>query len=204
MNLVRINLFIALTVLVALNGCNSKQPRFRGSSDSGSKKDLVAISEIQPAYVDKDYQFRIDPPSTKWRLFGDPESRKVLPDAVAAGIRVDGTYGGGVVEPIEDTDLDSLAKFIQENLKAALPDVESDPAQEIVFEGIPAIKFTSTGSTNDTRFYYTHLLFVRQDFGFQLITRRPNRSSQSAVLVRTTGLASSSRRGLSARTQPIA
>ncbi len=158
-------LFLAVTLALPL-GCKPKS----NQSQRAKTENLVAVSAPQAVHVDEDYQFKLKSPSDKWKILGEKEIRNIIPDAVAGGFRVGGTYGAVIIEPLGNDEVLPYANLLQQNLFSVLTNCESSPPTKLDFQGHSAYRFASSGQVEGTSVYYTHVVLSNKGFGYQLIT----------------------------------
>ena len=130
-------------------------------------QDLVAVAETQPPLIDEDYCFRLAAPNNKWKLLDDREVQQLLPDAVAGMMAAGGFFGVVIVEPMPTEDLLLLAELLRDN--SVMLDGGTTSIEEVSFQDRPAMRFQRSGLTNGMDLTFEHLVFVHQEFAYQLV-----------------------------------
>jgi hypothetical protein len=148
---------------LALAGC---QDWFSSGTPQPPASDYSPTTTAKPI-VDTDYHFRLSPPGGEWRLMGESEIRKMVPDALAGAIHPQGMFGVVVVEPAPGVAADELAAVVAENMD--LEDKQIGPFEPLDYAGKPATRFSVTGTTEGLRFRYVNHVFLHQGYFYQVM-----------------------------------
>lgn len=127
----------------------------------------VAAQSADGGVTDEDYRFRLAPPGGGWRVFGEKEARRVVPDAVAGGVHDRGFFGAVIVEGAPGVELKPMAELVLENLPIEGKVV--DDFSSVTFCGRPAIRFKVHGLINGVEFAYQSILFLNEGHLYQVI-----------------------------------
>jgi hypothetical protein len=128
------------------------------------------IARGQEFYEDPDYRFRIDSPGPDWKLLNEAEARALSPDAIAGLTDIRSNHFFVVLESAPGVDLDVYADILRENLDGE--DIELGPIESVSFHDLPARRWSASTTTQGLRYQYRSLIFVREQFLFQLIGYR--------------------------------
>lgn len=143
----------------------------KGSSERKTESKKVTVSSKADAteeLVDDDYRFRIGWPGKGWKLLAEKEIRKMSPDAVAGAMnQTHKVYGAVIVESATSTDLEGMARLIQEGRPVENPDF--GPTQKITFAGTDAVRFDMTGLAQGVPVMMDTIIFLHDDYAYQLV-----------------------------------
>jgi hypothetical protein len=139
--------------------------------EASACKKVSSLLGIQEPIVDQDYQFRLESPGRRWKLLGEPEARRLVPDAIA-GASLTGTgtksqFAAIIVERYSG-DLDSYVQLLMDS--STLEDKKLESRETLEFQRHSAVRTTMRGSFNGLKVIFQHLIFLNRGHGYQIVS----------------------------------
>ncbi len=132
------------------------------------------------AIVDHDFSFRLEKRDDTWRLLGEEDVRKIVPDALAGGTSLGGVWGAIIAETAFTSDVKEYAEVLLSGMELENKVVElSEP---VTFGGRNAYRTVVRGTTAGIDFRFRNTVYMKDGWAFQVLSWGVAQASNATAL----------------------
>lgn len=167
-------LSLGLGLALAGAGCKYKpasEEEVRREAEVNARRVTAdSTADATKPVVDEDYAFRLDRPSTEWKLMAEAEAQGINPDACAGAMHEDGVFAQVIVQRLPGMTVEQAAELSWSSLTQ---DTQILSTTEIERDGVRGLRREFTTRVSGRPMRYLWDVYYRDEHVYDLLSWGP-------------------------------